>query len=223
MQKWMKRTAFTAFFIAPLLAGSSFAQNPRSYSGSSSYSSGRYQAGRGGQNGSGYHYTGAAGSNHANGVYAGRAYLGGGSHYSGAAVGHSYGSGTGHAGYTPSRNYSSGANAFGDHPATGGRYAAGTSGRHMAMRPETQPRMGTDTMRMGGFASSSSTRAPQAQHPMRFRQSRDAGGKKSTSHATRVRTASPPITTKAYNRPVNPGIRSVSHPPGAGSSVNPRP
>jgi|SRR5579863_723688 len=224
MGNWIIRIAFTALFLATMTCGSTSAQN-RGYSGSSRYSGGHYQGAHGGQGAAGYHYGATRGSSsyRSNGAYAGRSYSGSSSHTSSAGAGRSYGNYATHNTISTSHRHYGGFSGSPDRSSSDARYSAGASRTHMTMRPETQPHIGHETSRIGGFSSASSVREPQVQHPSHIRQSRDTEAKKPGTRVGGVRTAPSASTAKTYDKPINLASRNVMHMPGAGSHPNPNP
>lgn len=224
MRNGMVRITFTALFLATMTCVSASAQN-RGYGGSSSYSGGHYQGAHSGQGGTGYHYGAPRGgaSYPSNGPHAGRSYSGSSSHPSSAGAARSYGNYSAHNSYSTSHRHYGGFSGSPDRSASDGRYFAGGGRTHMMMRPETEPHIGHESSRIGGFSSASSVREPQVQHPTHIRQSRDTVARKSNARVGGVRTASSAGTTKTYDKPINLASRNVMHTPGAGSHPNPNP
>lgn len=224
MQNCLIRIAFAVIFLAAMTCASASAQN-RGYGGSSRYSGSHYQGAHSGQSGMGYHSGARSGSasQRMNGAYSARSYTGGNSHPSGAGAGRNYGNYSAHSSYSASRHHYSGLSGSPDRSASDGHYVARGSWSHMTMRPETQPHIGHEATRIGGFSSANSVRGTQVQHPTRIRQSRDTEARKTTTRVGGVHTAPSASTTKTYDKPINLASRNVSHMPGAGSHPNQNP
>lgn len=224
MQNCVNRIAFPVIFLAAMTCASASAQN-RGYGGSSRYPVSHYPGAHTGQSGMGYHSgaTRGSASQHMNGAYSARSYSAGNSHPSGAGAGRSYGNYSAHNSYSVSRHHYGGLGGSPDRSASDGHYVARGSWSHMTMRPETQPHIGHETSRIGGFSSANSVHGTQAQHSTHIRQSRDTEERKPSVRVGGVRTAPSASTAKTYNKPINLASRNVMHMPGAGSHPNQNP